>query len=88
MDPFAPIEFDMDKSALDKKLQLWNSSQENSNSVGSIRYTFLQLRNCPNLTPDYILWNGSTAGEFALSYLLMSNSLKKKSAAPCERPRA
>lgn len=78
MDPFESIDFDMNVCC-PKKYNLLNSKADNSNnSVGAIRYTFLQLRNCAHLTPDFILWTGCTAGEFALQYLLMSNTLKKK----------
>jgi len=78
MDPFASIEFQTNITC-PKKMSLLNPCNDNNNnSVGSVRYTFLQLRNCANLTPEFILWTGCTAGEFALQYLLMSNTLKKK----------
>lgn len=47
-------------------------------SVGAIRYSFCQLRNCSSFDPDYILWSGKTAGVFAIEYLILSNSTKKK----------
>lgn len=50
-------------------------------TVGDIRYCFQQLRTAnPQLCPDFILYNGQCAGEFALSYLVeTSSSMKKKS---------
>ncbi|AAR26866.1 FirrV-1-A42 [Feldmannia irregularis virus a] len=49
-------------------------------TVGDIRYCFQQLRNAnADLCPDFVLYNGQCAGEFALSYLIeTSNSMKKK----------
>ena len=47
-------------------------------SVGSIRYSFCQLRNCKTFDTDYILWSGKSAGTFAIEYLVLSNSSKKK----------
>ena len=49
-------------------------------TVGDIRYCFQQLRQAnADLSPDFILYNGQCAGEFALSYLIeTSNSMKKK----------
>ena len=49
-------------------------------SVGDIRYSFNQLRAAGDkLTSDMVLYNGSTAGSFALSYLIeTSNSMRKR----------
>ncbi|ACH46868.1 unknown [Feldmannia species virus] len=49
-------------------------------TVGDIRYCFQQLRNAGNqLCPEFVLYNGQCAGEFALSYLIeTSNSMKRK----------
>ena len=49
-------------------------------SVGDIRYSFNQLRAAgDSLSPNLILYNGQTAGEFALSYLIeTSNSMRKR----------
>jgi len=49
-------------------------------SVGDIRYSFNQLRAAgDNLTSQLVLYNGQTAGEFALSYLIeTSNSMRKR----------
>lgn len=54
-------------------------------TVGDIRYCFQQLRNAgKDLGPDMILYNGQSAGEFALKYLretstAMRNRRKKLS---------
>lgn len=49
-------------------------------SVGDIRYSFNQLRAAgDSLTSQLVLYNGQTAGEFALSYLIeTSNSMRKR----------
>lgn len=48
-------------------------------TVGDIRYCFQQLRNAgDNLTPEMILYNGQTAGEFALQYLQETSNATKK----------
>lgn len=49
-------------------------------SVGDIRYSFNQLRAAgDNLTSDLVLYNGQSAGQFALSYLIeTSNSMRKR----------
>jgi hypothetical protein len=51
---------------------------EHDYSVGSIRYSFCQLRNCKTFDVDYVLWSGKTAGIFAVEYLILSNSSKRK----------
>lgn len=56
-------------------------------TVGDIRYCFQQLRSAgKDLNPDMMLYNGETAGEFALKYLretstAMRNRRKKLSMA-------
>jgi len=49
-------------------------------SVGDIRYSFNQLRAAgDSLNSSLVLYNGQTAGEFALSYLIeTSNSMRKR----------
>lgn len=49
-------------------------------TVGDIRYCFQQLRNAGAcLTPDFVLYNGQCAGEFALCYLIeTSNSMRNR----------
>ena len=50
-------------------------------TVGDIRYCFQQLRGvrCGVLTPYFILYNGLTAGEFSLMYLIeTSNNMKNR----------
>ena len=48
-------------------------------TVGDIRYCFQQLRNAGgNLNPDMMLYNGETAGEFALKYLRETSTATKK----------
>jgi len=49
-------------------------------SVGDIRYSFNQLRAAGDkLNSQMVLYNGQTAGEFALSYLIeTSNSMRKR----------
>ena len=49
-------------------------------SVGDVRYSFNQLRAAgERLTSKLVLYNGHTAGEFALSYLIeTSNSMRKR----------
>jgi hypothetical protein len=49
-------------------------------TVGDIRFCFQQLRNAgDNLTSDMILYNGQTAGSFALAYLTeTSNAMRKR----------
>ena len=49
-------------------------------SVGDVRYSFNQLRAAgERLTSKLVLYNGQTAGEFALSYLIeTSNSMRKR----------
>jgi hypothetical protein len=50
-------------------------------SIGDIRQSFQQLRvlgaalNC-----DSVLWNGQTAGSFALEYLIRTHEQKKMKA--------
>lgn len=47
-------------------------------TVGDIRYCFQQLRNAgTNLNPDMMLYNGETAGEFALKYLRETSTATK-----------
>lgn len=47
-------------------------------TVGDIRYCFQQLRNAgANLNPDMMLYNGETAGEFALKYLRETSTATK-----------
>ncbi len=57
-------------------------------TVGAIRYSFLQLRNCEDLTPATVLWSGITAGEFALSYLLLTSNMQRRKSPGCRRGKA
>ena len=70
MNPFEPIKIERVESKIDYS--------DNAMSVGSVRYTFLQLRNCKNLDCNCILWNGMTAGDFATDYYLASIQKKSK----------
>jgi hypothetical protein len=56
------------------------SSRITSMTVGDIRYCFQQLRNAGDtLTSDLILYNGQTAGAFALAYLTeTSNAMRRR----------
>lgn len=48
-------------------------------TVGDIRYCFQQLRNAGKaLCPEMILYNGQSAGEFALKYLRETSSATRK----------
>lgn len=48
-------------------------------TVGDIRYCFQQLRNAgTDLRPEMILYNGQSAGEFALKYLRETSSATRK----------
>lgn len=48
-------------------------------TVGDIRYCFKQLRNAgKDLSPDMMLYNGQSAGEFALKYLKETSSATRK----------
>jgi hypothetical protein len=72
MDPFNNPEL-RSKS----KLKPHNAFKTQHN-VGAIRYSFLQLRSCKDLTVEFVLWTGKTAGQFALEYLLTSSTMQKK----------
>lgn len=48
-------------------------------TVGDIRYCFQQLRNAgKNLSPEMMLYNGQSAGEFALKYLRETSTAMRK----------
>ena len=48
-------------------------------TVGDIRYCFQQLRNAgKDLNPDMVLYNGQSAGEFALKYLRETSTAMRK----------
>lgn len=48
-------------------------------TVGDIRYCFKQLRNAgKDLSPDMMLYNGQSAGEFALKYLRETSTATRK----------
>jgi len=48
-------------------------------TVGDIRYCFQQLRNAgKDLDPDMMLYNGQSAGEFALKYLRETSTAMRK----------
>lgn len=48
-------------------------------TVGDIRYCFQQLRNAgKNLRPEMMLYNGQSAGEFALKYLRETSTAMRK----------
>ena len=48
-------------------------------TVGDIRYCFQQLRNAgKDLSPDMMLYNGQSAGEFALKYLRETSTATRK----------
>ncbi|CAN0585486.1 unnamed protein product [Ectocarpus sp. 12 AP-2014] len=48
-------------------------------TVGDIRYCFQQLRNAgKDLGPDMMLYNGQSAGEFALKYLRETSTATRK----------
>lgn len=48
-------------------------------TVGDIRYCFQQLRNAgKKLSPDMMLYNGQSAGEFALKYLRETSTAMRK----------
>lgn len=48
-------------------------------TVGDIRYCFQQLRNAgKNLGPEMMLYNGQSAGEFALKYLRETSTAMRK----------
>lgn len=48
-------------------------------TVGDIRYCFQQLRNAgKDLNPDMVLYNGQSAGEFALKYLRETSSAMRQ----------
>lgn len=48
-------------------------------TVGDIRYCFQQLRNAgKDLNPDMMLYNGQSAGEFALKYLRETSTATRK----------
>lgn len=66
-----------------KRTQRYRStakSRISTMSVGDVRYSFCQLRAAgDDLTSKLVLYNGQTAGEFALSYLIeTSNSMRKR----------
>jgi hypothetical protein len=77
MDPFANPELNV-KPIRVSKSKVTCPSRIEQLSVGAIRYSFLQMRSCPKLDVNYVLWTGLLAGHFALSYLLMSSSMQKK----------
>lgn len=78
MDPFSVPELNIKPVKLPKTRTTCPSRIEDL-SVGAIRYSFLQMRSCKDLNVDFVLWTGLLAGHFALSYLLMSSSMQKKS---------
>ena len=48
-------------------------------TVGDIRYCFQQLRNAgKDLNPEMMLYNGQSAGEFALKYLRETSTAMRK----------
>lgn len=48
-------------------------------TVGDIRYCFQQLRNAgKDLNPEMMLYNGQSAGEFALKYLRETSAAMRK----------
>lgn len=48
-------------------------------TVGDIRYCFQQLRNAgKDLNPEMLLYNGQSAGEFALKYLRETSTAMRK----------
>lgn len=48
-------------------------------TVGDIRYCFQQLRSAgKDLSPDMMLYNGQSAGEFALKYLRETSTAMRK----------
>lgn len=50
-------------------------------SIGDVRQSFQQLRVLgSSLNCDSVLWNGQTAGAFALEYLIRTYEQKKRSA--------
>jgi hypothetical protein len=73
MDPFEAPKINLKNVKKMKK-----PSKIDELSVGAIRFSFLQLRSCPELDVNYVLWTGVRAGDFALQYLLMSSAMKKK----------
>lgn len=84
-DPFAERINDDKVSNLkqSKRTQRYRSrakSRISGMSVGDVRYSFNQLRAAgERLTSKLVLYNGQTAGEFALSYLIeTSNSMRKR----------
>lgn len=84
-DPFCerPFEMKIEMARRNKRTQRYRSTAKSricGMTVGDIRYCFQQLRNAGNLlTPEFVLYNGQCAGEFALSYLIeTSNSMRRK----------
>ncbi|CAM9638314.1 unnamed protein product, partial [Phaeothamnion confervicola] len=84
-DPFVdrplPIKDNMIKQS--KRTQRYRStacSRIDGMTVGDIRYCFQQLRNAGDeLSSDMILYNGKSAGSFALAYLTeTSNAMRKR----------
>lgn len=84
-DPFSPRPVEVKKaiSKQTKRTQRYRSTAKSricGMTVGDIRYCFQQLRSAgESLSPSLILYNGQSAGEFALSYLIeTSKSMKKR----------
>lgn len=65
-----------------KRTQRYKSTTKSrikSMSVGDVRYSFCQLRAAgEDLSPDFVLYNGQKAGEFALRYLIETTKTTRK----------
>lgn len=75
--PEQPLDltFDEDKHQKRKGIQ----SKIPGLSIGDVRQSFQQLRVLgPALNCDSVLWNGQTAGSFALEYLIKTYEQKRK----------
>lgn len=69
------LTFDEDKHQKRKGIQ----SKIPGLSIGDVRQSFQQLRVLgPALNCDSVLWNGQTAGSFALEYLIKTYEQKRK----------
>jgi hypothetical protein len=84
-DPFVdrPAQVKDTMTRLSKRTQRYRStasSRIDGMTVGDIRYCFQQLRNAgDDLSSDMILYNGRSAGAFALAYLTeTSNAMRKR----------
>jgi len=84
-DPFVdrPAQVKDTMTRLSKRTQRYRStasSRIDGMTVGDIRYCFQQLRNAgDDLSSDMILYNGKSAGAFALAYLTeTSNAMRKR----------